>query len=196
MQRTSEKAVTATDLLALVGLAVLLAALLVPTVVAQQARNKKNDCKNNLKGLGVVTWLYVEKFGSNRNYPPGGGAKTVFSTVRGVPNRKEAVTAGHEKLYCCPVWGKTKPRRGKSDKGMDYASYDGTRKGAIYPGCRLSENAPVDLVIAADPRANHGGKDDGNFLYFSGQVETRSWDDNSPQGYGAKHLSGAERPFP
>lgn len=190
------RALTLIDIVVLIVVLALGAMLLLPALSAARHSARKRGCIGNLRSLGMLLTLYVEKFGSNTESPPADGVATIFSTLRGIPDSATAVTSGNEKLYTCDALGTTMPSRGTSSVGIDYASYDGTAPGHVYPGARLTETAPSTLVIAADPQENHGGHDDGNFLYFQGNVEARRWDDFSREAYGAKNLSGATHSFP
>lgn len=185
---------TLVELLVVIAIVGILAALLLPALASARKAAKKRDCANNLRQLGTMLGLYVDRFGGSRSYPPHSSSKPIFRTMREIPTSTEAVTSGSEKIYTCPVWGNTAPAA-TGASGFDYASYDASDPGVSFPGSRLSENAPPNLVIAADAQANHGGNDDGNFLYFQGNVEARRSTDTSAQAYGAARLSGSANTY-
>jgi len=60
---------TLLELLVVIGIIAVLAALLLPVLSAAQDRGKSAACKNNLRQIGLLMWLYADEF---KRYPFGG----------------------------------------------------------------------------------------------------------------------------
>jgi prepilin-type N-terminal cleavage/methylation domain-containing protein/prepilin-type processing-associated H-X9-DG protein len=131
MKRTSRRAFTLAELMTVVSVIALLAAVLVPALSSVFDYQRMIACKNNLEQLGVAygTIYYTRQVKGERG---------IGSLGHGWPKQFSTYVSGSKKVFWCPAG----EGEGKWEKASLDQYYDEVYIGANYQGAMsLSENA-------------------------------------------------------
>jgi type II secretory pathway pseudopilin PulG len=161
MERKQEASgLSRVELLAVLTILGVVAALLVPAVLRARDSTRMRDCRNNLRRLGELIYEYRAKYGG---FPPAPG-KTFLNTLRNTPTTSSSVAANQHDLFVCPCTG-----REPSVTVLDYryciVSYAGELAGADERG----GPALGSLPLACDMDRNHP-RPNINVLVLDGSV--------------------------
>jgi type II secretory pathway pseudopilin PulG len=144
-----------------VAIIAILAAILIPVLSAARHAAKKKDCANNLRQLGNLVSIYVQRMGSDKHWPPAMGFN-YLSTLRNFPSPSASVAAGHDALFTCAARGTF-----ITSTASDY------RFPPAPPTRIIDERSPQSDPQLADTVSNHDllqSSDDINVLLIDGSV--------------------------
>lgn len=152
---------TLIELLVVIAIIGILAGLLLPALMGAKKSARKKDCMNNLKAIGLYTFLYHNRY---RDYPTPGAA-TWFGLLWGPGIAEDG------NLFRCGV-------RGKRGAGTHYQGLTGTgvtwsspsEPPFTIPATGIPTGAPPEMPMACDEIVNHNGEDI-NVLFFQGRVD-------------------------
>ncbi len=192
------KAFTLIELLVVLAIIALLAALLLPALAGAKARAKSTQCLNNLKTIGLATWMYSN---DNDDRMPGsshmgGNASWVGSLLPLIGYQYSATSLGAAtNVYICPV------EKSTLAKIYSYAANDfllnyPTPPGNPTPIARRTQiPGPSDTVWMTESAESIANED---HFHFAGRVE--DGDGYTPDLFRSqvivqRHLGGANYLF-
>ena len=173
-----KKGFTLVELLIVIAIIAILAALLLPVLSRVIEKSRQGNCKSNLKQLFLGLAIYKQEFGDNIRYPDANGAG--FLTRLYQHDTKDVGW----KLYICPSTADTsnkgedlKEIKNEDDDMTNACSYAGRKNGTagVYPALIASENKALTTIASDDfdqptgQELNHPKL--ANFLFLDGHVE-------------------------
>jgi prepilin-type N-terminal cleavage/methylation domain-containing protein len=165
-----QSAFTLLELLLVILIISILAALFVSTHLAREEWGNRAACKGNLRQMYTGMVLYVSAYGKNKFYPPH-VSDAFLNCLRGrcgphpgapAPWVQRAPLPGHDDLFVCPSTGHL-----SSPTALDYAGPNVTGLNTPY----LTDDVPPDRIIAGDRSIKNHKNDGGNVLRFDGSVQ-------------------------
>ncbi len=155
------RAFTLIELLVVVAIIGILAAILIPVLSSARHAAKKKDCVNNLRQLGTLVQIYVQRMGSEKHWPPATGFN-YLSTLRSFPSTSASVAGGQDALFACAARGSF-----ITSTVCDY------RFPPAPPARHIDERTGQNEPQLADTVSNHDllhSSDDINVLLVGGSV--------------------------
>ncbi len=131
-------------------------------VAGSADRSKIVDCKNNLKQLGLYISVYVSRYGSDVNYPEGGGIQRAITSLPD-PARSVSRLPGEAGLFHCKCTGDRPEAAGLQQDIARHSSYAERREA-------LSDRVRADAPVMWDKKAHSDGT--RNVMRFDGSVFT------------------------
>lgn len=169
--RRGERGFTLIELLVVIALIAILAALLLPALGRTKARAKSIQCLNNLKQLGLATWMY-----SNDNddrlpassHMGGGNVSWVASLLPYLSYKFTATSIGAAtNIYLCPV-EKIGSSRIYSYAANDFLLNYATSPGNPTPIARQTQvPSPSDTIWMTESSENLINED---HFHFAGRL--------------------------
>ena len=145
---------TLAELLALIAMVLVLAALLLPAVSCASRSDQFNKCASNLHELWELQWTYTIKFGGENMIMPTETCGAFWLRLQ--TTSPPLADAAKNDLFACPLEGNS-----NSAGTTDYRGPNGNVNSAVYLG-----GDPV----GADIPGNHGKNQGGNILRKSGDI--------------------------
>ena len=163
-----KKGFTMVELLVVIAVISILAALILPTLGSITEKAKQIQCKTNMDNIGKGMLLYKVDYGKNVRFPDENGGKfiAVLYTTKLVVEPK---------IYICPSttdeFDKTGMANGNpAADGMSYAGRK-NKPQTKYPGIYKSYQSTTATTLASDDWeafANHENGQYINFLFVDG----------------------------
>ncbi len=139
MRTTERKGLSAIDVIVVLVILMVVAALVLPAIQSTKCDNRRSDCKNKLKHLGIGLHNYHETF---RTFPPG------WVAVRGPMSGEHEQSAYGWNTYILPFQDsgtgllyKKFQTSGAGDPSFQFQAANGvTFAGTVLPGFRCSND--------------------------------------------------------
>ena len=168
-----KKGFTMVELLVVIAVISILAALILPTLGSVQEKAKQIKCKTNMDNLGKGMLMYKNDYGRNVRFPDANGGKfiaTLYTTKLVV----------EPKVYICPSTTDEFDTAGMkngnpSAGGMSYSGRKNSPQ-TKYPGIYKAYHSTTNTTLGADDWeefANHENGQYINFLFVDGHREHR-----------------------
>lgn len=166
---------TLVEMLVVVAMIMLLAALLLPVLSSARSMARKKDCQSRLRQIGLAMATYVEAFGTSGKYPDVG---QMPSLAPGRPTLMSVLgpyVQDNKQIFACPMDLKYYPQEGIS---FEYRAL--TFAGKTIPQSLSSPFNPnttrssYEVIMMTDFDPFHGvPNQEGarNALYADGHVE-------------------------
>jgi len=158
-----KKSFTLVELLVVIGIIAVLAAMLMPALAKARESANRADCINNLKQIGIAIQLYSN---DNRNRMPVGGDGSSYGTVNLQPLLDiEAIQS--PKIFICRS-SKDTESNSKNDSDV-YSLADDNCSYLYYAGFVMTD-LTADMGYMRDKDKNHTKPGYGNVLFGDGHV--------------------------